>query len=75
MGFYGGLGSLQDPPYHQVNHTGGSAHKIDHLGVAHIAHICVVHLEIENKRLILYGFKETDYLGNILICFLVASNM
>lgn len=44
VGFEGGLGSLQDPPHNQVNHTGGRAHQIDHLGVAHAAHICAVHL-------------------------------
>lgn len=57
MGFYGGLWSLQDPPYWQVNHTGGRTHKINHLSVAHIGHICVVHLEMENKRFINYGLK------------------
>lgn len=50
VGFYGWLGSLQDPPYHQVNHPRGCTHKINHLCVTHIAHICVIHLELENTR-------------------------
>lgn len=44
VGFDGGLGSLQDPPHNQVNHTGGCSHQINHLCVAHVAHICGVHL-------------------------------
>lgn len=44
VGFDGGLGSLQDPPHNQVHHTGGRTHQINHLCVAHVAHICGVHL-------------------------------
>lgn len=50
VGFYGWLWSLQGPPYNQVNYTGGCAHKINHLSVAHIAHICCVHLQIGSRR-------------------------
>lgn len=50
VGFNGWLRSLQDPPYNQFNHTGGCTHKINHLSVAHIAHICGVHLEIGWSR-------------------------
>ncbi|TNN53357.1 hypothetical protein EYF80_036424 [Liparis tanakae] len=38
MGFYGGLGGLQDSPHHQVHHARRRAHQVDHLGVAHVAH-------------------------------------
>lgn len=44
VGFDGALGSLQDPSHNEVNHTGGRTHQINHLRVAHAAHICGVHL-------------------------------
>lgn len=44
VGFDAGLGSLQNPPHNQVNHTRGGTHQINHLCVAHVAHICGVDL-------------------------------
>lgn len=52
VGFNGGLGSLQDSSHHQINYPRGSTDKIDHFSVAHIAHICGVHLGIENKKVL-----------------------
>lgn len=71
MGFYGWLGSLQDPPYHQVNHTGGCTHKINYLCVAHIAHICGIHLEIEESS----GDLDEQIDTTLLYCALNMSNV
>lgn len=46
MGLYGGFGGLQHPPHYKVHHPGSRTHKVDHLSVAHVGHIRVVHLGI-----------------------------